>query len=142
MRFLALILLASPVAAWEASRDGAVCRLSHVEGDAEIEVRHDPRNTLPYAIELTLPTPWTAGDVFAIRFDGLGRRTISTDRHVQTDEGRSLTVSDTGFGNVLDGIALNEVATAMTGETALIFSLSGAAPEVEKFRACILPVGV
>ncbi|MEM7751963.1 MAG: hypothetical protein AAF230_01030 [Pseudomonadota bacterium] len=140
MRAVALLLLASPAAAWEARSVGPVCLLTHATDEAEIVVSHDPRKALPYAIDLTLNEAWQAGPVFAMRFDGLGPRTITTDRHQLTDN--TLTVTDRGFGNVLDGIAQNFVALATTGETALVIPLEGAAPEVEKFKSCAAFTGV
>ena len=142
MKAFALLLAATPAAAWQAGSDGPVCYLTHATVDAEITVSHDPRKALPYAIELARETPWQAGPVFAIRFDGPGRRTISTERHELSDGDTTLTVADSGFGNVLDGIALNQVAIAVTGETALVIPLAGAAPEVEKFRNCTSAPGV
>lgn len=62
--------------------------------------------------------------------------TIGTDRHVLSPDGRSLTVTDTGFGNVLDGLAFNTTATALSGAEALPFDLAGAGPAVEAFRSC------
>lgn len=135
-----LLLTTTPAAAWEASRDGPVCRLSHITEEAEIAVSHDITKPVPYAIDLTLKGGWQPGPLFAIRFDGLGPRTITTDRHQVTDD--TLTVTDTGFGNVLDGIAQNFVALATTGETAMVIPLEGAAPEVEKFKACAANLGV
>ncbi|MCG6882748.1 MAG: hypothetical protein LJE62_03205 [Silicimonas sp.] len=139
---MALLLLATPAAAWEASSDGPVCLLKHSTDEADITVSHDPRLPLPYAIELERDSDWQAGPIFAIRFDGPGRRTISTERHRLSDDRKTLTVEDGGFGNVLDGIALNHVAIAVTGETALVIPLAGAAPEVEEFRNCTSAPGV
>ena len=137
---LLFLLIATPSFAWEASRDGPVCLLAHETDEAEIVVSHDITKTVPYAIQLTRKNGWQPGPVFAIRFDGLGPRTITTDRHTLTDD--TLSVTDTGFGNVLDGISQNFVALAMTGETALVIPLEGAAPEVEKFKACAANLGV
>ncbi len=141
MRVLVFVLLsATPAAAWEASREGPVCLLTQRTEEAEIIVSHDITKAVPYAIDLTVDGGWQDGPVFAIRFDGLGPRTITTDRH--TLVGDTLTVTDTGFGNVLDGIALNFVALATTGQTALVIPLEGAAPEVEAFKACAANLGV
>ena len=138
---LALILavLATPAAAWEASRSGPVCLLTHQTEDATVTVSHDATQSIPYAIALTRADGWDAGPLFAIRFDGQGQRTITTDRHQVTDN--TLTVTDRGFGNVLDGIAQNDVAIAVTGETALTFPLTGAAPAVEAFKVCAANLG-
>lgn len=141
MRALALtFLLATPATAWEASRDGPVCLLTQTTDDATVVVSHDITKDVPYAIDLTRAGGWQRGPLFAIQFDGFGARTITTDRHSVTDD--TLTVTDRGFGNVLDGIALNFVALATTGETSLVIPLEGAAPEVEKFKACTANVGV
>lgn len=140
---IALLVLATPAAAWEAGAQGPVCFLRHTMDEAEVTVTHDPRSALPYAIELVRrDTVWDDAPSFAIRFDGPGRRTIATDRHQLSDGGAALTVTDRGFGNVLDGIAFNHVAIAVTGDQALVIPLAGAAPEVEKFRACTAAPGV
>ncbi|MBO6707236.1 MAG: hypothetical protein JJ912_14180, partial [Roseitalea sp.] len=72
----------------------------------------------------------------AMRFDGPIGLTITTDRHIASDEGRSLTVTDSGFGNVLNGLEFNHTATALLGDRAVPVSLDGAAPAVQDFRAC------
>ena len=140
MRSLAFVLLATPATAWEASREGPVCLLTHKMENAEIRVSHDAANAVPYAIDLKLEGGWQDGPIFAIRFDGPWPLTITTDQHALSNE--TLTVTDTGFGNVLDGIARNHVALAFTGETALVVPLAGAAPEVEAFKSCAANIGV
>jgi hypothetical protein len=132
---LVLACLPLPALGWEAGRDGALCTLTHSEPGAEIRLTHDPRGPV-YTITLTRPTRWPEAPVFALRFDGGAGMTISTDRHVLSDEGRSLTVTDRGFGNVLSGLSENATATGLTGEAALSFGLQGAAPEVAEFEAC------
>ncbi|MDJ0640278.1 MAG: hypothetical protein QNJ20_15740 [Paracoccaceae bacterium] len=138
----ACFCLASPAVAWEATSQGPICLLTHSTGEADITVSHDPREPLPYAIKLERKGGWVSGPVFVIRFDGPGRRTISTERHILTKDNTALTVTDKGFGNVLDGLALNHVAIAVTGETAVVIPLAGAAPEVEEFRSCTSNTGV
>lgn len=140
MRALACILFATQAGAWEAFRVGPVCYLSHETDAATVTVSHDATKPVPYAIELDRAGGWQTGPVFAMRFDGLGPLTITTDRHTVTDT--TLTVTDSGFGNVLDGLAQNFVALATSGDTALVIPLEGAAPEVEKFRSCSANVGV
>lgn len=132
---LAIALSAGPAAAWEFT-PVPVCTLSHDTTEASVVVTHDPRRDQPYAIAITLAQPWPAGPLFAIRYDGGRAQTITTDRHVLSEGGRTLTVADRGFGNVLDGIAFNTTATAVTGDRAVTVPLGGAAPEVEAFRAC------
>ncbi|MFY0692502.1 MAG: excinuclease ABC subunit B [Paracoccaceae bacterium] len=129
------MLLAAPAYAWEAI-PGPICTLAHDTSDASVRVTYDPR--IPeYAISLSRSgTPWPDGPVFAIRFDGPRPLTITTDRHVLSDGQTTLTVTDSGFTNVLNGLQFNTTATALIGETALPLSLEGATPAVEAFRAC------
>jgi hypothetical protein len=135
MRYvLALICLASPAAAWEFT-PGLPCLLTHEEQGLAIELTHDPRQPL-FTITLTAPTPWPMGDVFSIRFIGAAGLTISTNRHVLSADGRALTVSDTGFGNVLAGLSLNATAEAQIGSETARFDLSGAADPVALFSIC------
>lgn len=61
---------------------------------------------------------------------------ISTNRHTLSNDDATLTVTDRGFGNVLDGLEFNETATALLGEQAVVLSLEGAASAVQAFRAC------
>ncbi len=66
--------------------------------------------------------------------------TIGTGRHQLSADGKTLTVSDSGFDNVLDGLAYNGRATALAEGTEVPFDLTGARPAVEAFRACnVLP---
>ena len=67
---------------------------------------------------------------------GTSLKFISTTRHVLDEGGRRLTVTDRGFGNVLDGLQFNGRAIAIAGDTVVALDLAGAAPEVEVFRAC------
>jgi hypothetical protein len=132
---LFMILAGQPALGWEFSPT-PVCTLSFESDDAGVSVTHDPRLPLPYSIAITLPDAWPTGGEFAIRFDGPRALTIGTSRHVPSDGGRTLTVSDVGFGNVLNGLEFNDTATAVSGDRAVTLPLAGAAPEVEKFRAC------
>jgi hypothetical protein len=132
---IALVLLAAPAQAWDFTAT-PVCTILEDTPDLSIRVTYDPSEPEPYAITLTRPDPWPVTDSFGLRFDGPAALTIGTSRHKLSDDGRTLTVSDTGFGNVLDGLALNGMATALVGDTALPFNLQGARPVVEAFRAC------
>jgi hypothetical protein len=136
---IALCLLASPAQAWDFTPK-PVCTIAEDTADLSIRVTYDPALAEPYAITLTRPDPWSATETFGFRFDGPVASIIGTDRHRLSPDKRMLTVTDTGFGNVLDGLALNATATAIAGATEIPFSLSGAAPAVEAFRACaVLP---
>ena len=133
---LALLLAASPAAAWEFT-PLPVCTLSHDTATASIAVTWDPSRDEAYAITLTRrDAPWPARDVLSMRFDGPRGLTISTGRHRLSDDGASLTVTDTGFGNVLDGLQFNEMATAFVDGAEVALPLDGAAGPVEEFRTC------
>lgn len=135
LRALAVLLLtATPALAWEA-KSGDVCALAHEAEAGQVRVTYDPTIT-EYAIAITLDRPWSPGPVFALRFDGPRNLTISTDRHMISGGGASLTVTDRGFGNVLDGLEFNDTATALLGDQAVVFVLDGAGPAVRAFRAC------
>ncbi len=132
---LALSLLASPAAAWEFS-PSPVCTLTHETEGAGVRVTYDAR-VPEYAIAVTRrDAPWNSGPVFAIRFDGPRGLMISTDRHSLSGGGQTLTVADSGFGNVLNGLEFNDTATALLADQSVTIPLTGAAPEVQKFRAC------
>lgn len=137
MRCLAVLLalLALPAHAWE-FRAGTVCELTHEMADGEVRVTYDAR-VPEYAIEVTRTVPWPAAPGFGIRFDGGLGLTITTDRHSYGPGGRqTLIVRDSGFGNVLNGLEFNTMATAFSGEAALRIPLTGAAEPVRRFRAC------
>ncbi|MEM1316322.1 MAG: excinuclease ABC subunit B [Pseudomonadota bacterium] len=129
-----LCLAAAPASAWEFTPT-PVCTLSHAADGSSLRVTYDPRGP-EYAITLRRPKPWPAAPVFAIRFAGPRELTISTTRHRLSEGGTALTVTDRGFGNVLDGLQFNDAAIARTGAAALSVPLDGAAPAVEAFRAC------
>lgn len=136
MRLIPLLLiLAHPAAAWEFT-GVPVCTLTHTAPEAEVVVTFDP--TLPeYAISVTLTEgTWPTAPVFAMTFDGPYPLTIQTDRHRLSEDGRTVTVRDTGFGNVLDGLEFNGIAVAYLGTTAAHVPLDGAAPAVQAFRDC------
>ncbi|NNV13074.1 hypothetical protein GTA62_17030 [Roseobacter sp. HKCCD9010] len=138
MRALAFLMLtALPAQAWQAGVEGSLCTLTHSEPGLDIRLTYDP--VLPeYTITLTLEQPWPDGPVFGIRFEGASPNTITTGNHQLSDDRRALTVTDRGFGNVLNGLAENETATAFTAPVGARFGLDGAAPEVAVFRACVI----
>ncbi len=137
---LALSLLASPAVGWEFT-PGLPCLLSHSQDGIAVELTHDPTQPL-FTITLTKAQPWPVADVFALRFEGPAGLTISTNRHQLGNDGRSLTVTDSGFGNVLAGLSLNQRAVALIGDQAVPFSLAGAAPPTDAFRQCSLDPAV
>lgn len=128
-------LFCAPTAlAWE-TRSEALCVLEHSEAAADVRLTYDPGSKI-YAIAITPSKAWRRYPVFAIRFEGPRSLTISTGRHVISDGGATLTVSDAGFGNVLNGLEFNRTATALLGDQAVKVSLDGAAPAVQDFRDC------
>ncbi|WP_137110341.1 excinuclease ABC subunit B [Rhodobacter sp. SY28-1] len=132
---LALALLATPAQAWDFTPT-PICTILKDTPTLQIRVTYDPAQAQPYAITLTRPDPWPATDSFGLRFEGPMAMTIGTDRHQLSNDGRTLTVTDTGFGNVLDGLALNRIAAALAGDLLIPIDLTGARPAVEAFRAC------
>ena len=136
MRLLCLLcLVATPAFGWQVSTDGAVCVLSHELPDGDLRLTFD--DAAPeYSITLTRQEPWQKAPLFAIRFEPDQPILISTDRHQLNPDMTALTVTDRGFGNVLDGLQFNQWAIAGTGETAMIIPLARAAPAVQAFRDC------
>ncbi|MEM9207456.1 MAG: hypothetical protein AAGA88_14110 [Pseudomonadota bacterium] len=131
---LMLVLTMVPAMAWE-TKVGRICELSHDGENASVLLTYDP--AIPeYSIAITPQAPWPEGPVFAMRFDGPQGNMITTDRHVITGNGATLTVTDSGFGNVLNGLEFNETATALLGDREVSVSLEGAAPAVQDFRNC------
>lgn len=139
MRLIAALLFcATPATAWE-FRETDVCTLTHTDPAAEVVITFDPAQPL-YTITLTRPErPWPAGPDFRIRFDGPRPIAIGTTRQVISDDGRSLSVSDTGFGNVLDGVQFNTLMFATVGDQGITIPLAGAAGPMADFRACPAP---
>ncbi len=143
MRLIAiaiLMLTTTPVLAWEA-RSGIVCELAYDDDSASVLVTYDPA-TLDYAIAITPDRPWMNSPVFAMQFDGPLGNVITTDRHVISGGGATLTVTDRGFGNVLNGLEYNHTATALLGDRSISVPLAGAAPAVQEFRACTSSMSV
>lgn len=143
---LALLLAAAPLSspapalAWEAIA-GPICELVHDDETASVRLTYDP--AIPeYSIAITVERQWPGAPVFAMRFDGPRGNTISTNRHMLSDGGATLTVTDSGFGNVLNGLEFNRTAIAATGDRAVVLSLADAAPAVQAFRACAAGLSV
>lgn len=134
------VLAHTPALAWEFQVD-RLCKLVHDGAAGSVLVTYDP--TVPeYAIAISRDGSWRDKPVFAMRFDGPRGNTISTDRHAISEDGATLTVTDRGFGNVLNGLEYNRTATALLGDEAVAFSLDGAAPAVRAFRACVVGFSV
>jgi len=132
---VAAMLTADASLAWQAGVEGRLCVLDHAGPAGEVRLTYDPSLPL-YSITIRANDPWPEAPFFGIAFLGGQDLTITTDRHQLSENGLSLTVTDSGFGNVLDGLAGNSSATMVAGSAIHEFSLVGAAPEVAAFRAC------
>ena len=133
--FLLFALMPASASAWAFS-PLPICTMTRADADAEVVVTQDAAQG-EYAISVTLAgRTWPEAPVFSIAFVGTAPLTISTARHVRSTDGRTITVRDTGFGNVLDGMAGNEAAVATAGAVSVLVPLDGAAAAVEAFRAC------
>lgn len=131
---LAFLLLASPAAAWEFSAS-PVCTLTDTTAAGTITVTYDA-SLAEYAVTVTLPDAWPEGAVFGMAFAGERPISIQTDRQHISDDGRTLTVKDRGFGNVLNGLEFNSRAYAILGDTTVGFSLAGIGDAITAFRDC------
>ncbi len=130
-----LLFLPTQALAWDFSPQ-PVCTLSFVTDAARIEITHDPAEA-NYRLELLLTEgSWVTSPTFGITFEGGSELTIGTRRHVI--DGSTLTVTDTGFGNVLNGLEFNRIATAFTNSQVVRFPLIDAAEPVQKFRQCVM----
>ncbi len=138
MRALTLtpfLAFTTPAAAWQATV-ADICTLTHETDTAHIHLTFDPIKPL-YTLAITRKgAPWPDDPWFAIRFAGPAEITISTDKHALSDNGQTLNVADSGFSNVLDGLQYNAMALAGTQSQGEAIDLTGAAPEVAKFRDC------
>ncbi|MFN0114478.1 MAG: hypothetical protein ACKVPY_07370 [Paracoccaceae bacterium] len=133
---LGLFLLASSATAWEFTPN-PVCTLFHDEPAVSVRITFDPSKPEPYRIAVTRRgATWPLMPVFSIRFHGARPLTITTDRLSIEDDSTTVSVSDTGFGNVLDGLEFNTGATAFMDGAEVPFALTGVAEAVEKFRRC------
>ncbi|MEL6573143.1 MAG: hypothetical protein AAFQ64_15890, partial [Pseudomonadota bacterium] len=115
-----------------------VCTLTHVEDSTEVTVVYDPA-TGTYTISVTTAVEWADSPVFRLRFDGPNALTIGTDQHTLSNDRRSLSVSDSGFGNVLAGIGRNLQMTALNGDQSVTVSTTDAADPVADFTTCPSP---
>ena len=132
---LLLALLTSPAHAWQADQEGRICRLDHAEPGLSVHLTYDPAGPL-YSITVRAPDPWPEAPIFGLWFEGDRHANITTTRHQLGGGGYEITVTDSGFSNVLDGLEFNRTATAFAGHAAVLIQLQGAAAEVAAFRAC------
>ncbi|MDX8347914.1 excinuclease ABC subunit B [Cognatiyoonia sp. IB215446] len=131
----AFTLFAWPAAAWQFS-PSPICTLTETTVDGTLTITYDA--SLPeYVITITLPdTRWPKAPEFAMAFSGNQPIALRTERHQLSDDRRSLTVTDTGFGNVLNGLEFNLRAYATSGGTTVGFTLTDIGPAIRDFRNC------
>lgn len=128
-----LALLPAHASAWE-FRPDPICTLSHSAEAARVVITYDPGAAL-YALTVTRNAgDWAASATFGMRFTGGVPVVIGTSQH--SIDGPRLSVTDSGFGNVLNGLEFNTAATAFTDTQSVDLSLNGAAAPVQAFRAC------
>ncbi|WP_342076370.1 excinuclease ABC subunit B [Yoonia sp. SS1-5] len=132
---LAFLLSASPAAAWDFS-PSPICTLTNTSEIGSVTVTYDAR--LPeYSIAITLADGrWPDAPVFGMAFDGDRPISIQTDRQQISEDGQTLTVTDRGFGNVLNGLEFNLLAMAQTGDRRVLIPLTGIGPAITAFRNC------
>ncbi|MGJ8621349.1 MAG: excinuclease ABC subunit B [Yoonia sp.] len=132
---LALFLLASPAAAWEFDAS-PICTLSDTNDDGKVVLTYDAAIT-EYTITITLAQgTWPDAPTFAMAFAAARPISIQTDLFVISNDGRSLTVTDRGFENVLNGLEFNTRAYAVLGDLTVPIPLAGIAPAITDFRNC------
>lgn len=124
-----------PAAAWEFSPD-PICTLSHQTDDVAFVITHDVANRT-YTLEMTLlNSMWDPSPTFGITYSGSLPINIGTTQHRITNDSKTLSVSDSGFGNVLDGLEFNHTATATTQTQSLSLRTRGIEKPLKAFRAC------
>jgi hypothetical protein len=134
---LALVMSASfatTAAAWDYT-PGLPCLLTYQSPEVEVALTYDPTAPL-YTISITDGVARLRPAIFALRFEGPAALTISTDQHVLTEQGKRLSVADTGFGNVLNGLQFNRRMVAVIGDQTISVPLEGASGPVAQFREC------
>lgn len=132
---VALALATTPGAAvaWEFTPE-PICTLTHSNAQADVKITFDASQPL-YTLTITLKDgEWAPSPGFGMTFVGPMGLSISTDAHQIS--GNMLTVRDSGFGNVLNGLEFNAVATSFTASQSVDMSLQTAAEPVRAFRAC------
>ena len=129
------MLFANRATAWEFAESN-ICTLTHDTQETSIALTFDPSIGV-YDIAITLMgQTWGDAPAFRIVFDGPNPLAIGTDRQVISDNQTRLSVSNSGFGNVLDGIQFNETMTASLGDQSVTISLDGASDPMAAFRLC------
>ena len=136
MRYaLILALLPVPAAGWEFSAT-PICTLSHDAADSAVAVTYDHGTGL-YEIGISLTSgTWVRSATFGMQFANELPLTIGTDRHRLSQGNARLSVSDSGFGNVLNGLEGNSAALAFTPLQQVAIDTDGIQEPMQAFRAC------
>ena len=97
------LLCAQTALAWTFTPN-PICTVNFENEEIDLELTYSHETEI-YAIKLTkTDAPWADSDKFSMRFEGVRPNLISTQNHEFSADMRSITASDTGFGNVLDGL--------------------------------------
>ncbi|MEM7243261.1 MAG: excinuclease ABC subunit B [Pseudomonadota bacterium] len=133
---LSLLFVSEFASAWTFSPD-PICRVTEKQQLIEIDLTYDHATEI-YAIAFTkTEAPWAQSQEFSIRFEGPRPKLIRTNRHQFSADGFTLTASDTGFGNVLDGLQYNTLAALQTGDERIFIQIHKSFPAIEAFRKCV-----
>lgn len=133
---LIFAMMPLPSLAWEFSPD-PICTLTHSAPDADIVITYNvdlPEYTLHIILRGGV---WADTDTFQLIFGGGRGGAIGTTQQAISGDGTTLTVRDSGFGNVLDGLEFNRRMGVVT-DAQMMFdvALDDAVPAVRAFRAC------
>lgn len=136
MRFaLILALLPLPAAAWEFSPD-PICTLSHENELAAFRITHDAQEGI-YRLDIRRKNgAWAGSPTFGIDFAGDMPMRIGTARHRLSGDRQTLSVTDRGFSNVLNGLEFNRGARAFTRTQSVSLRTDGITAPMKAFRAC------
>ncbi len=132
---LSLLGSSANIGAWTFT-PSPICTVEHQTELIELELTYNHASGV-YALKLTKPElTWDASRKFSMRFEGSKPIFISTTNHEFSSDMKSLIASDSGFGNVIDGLQFNTLAAAITDNERIFIPLTGAEPKIDAFRNC------
>ena len=132
---LILALFPLPAAAWEFSPD-PICTLSHQTEALEMVITHDTVER-QYTLSIRLKDMvWVPSPTFGVTYSGSQPISIGTTQHRLSKDRQTLSVGDSGFDNVLNGLEFNHTATATTQSQQVSVRTRGIAKPLAAFRAC------
>lgn len=129
-----MALMPLPAIAWDFSPD-PICTLRHTDVGNSVVVTFDPTTPL-YTLSVTLDEGGWSDGAFTIRFLNGSPPQIGTTRQTLSEDGQTLTVTDRGFGNVLDGLGSGVIAEMNVAQSGVTIPLDGIEPALAAFRAC------